>query len=245
MFKIGIDVGSAYTKYCVARGDKITELYAEKTPVRQSGYFAEKIADLAGTYPISQIVSCGYGRENVLGATVINELTALCKGVYQIIGEENASILDIGGQDIKVVTQIKGKLRDFFLSDKCAAGSGMFLDTALNMLGRDYDDIDLTTDGYGPTQLSSVCAVFAQSEIVSLIAGNTDEERIIRGVIRHIFLKAKPLLIKTDAPAYLLTGGLSQIKGICRFAKDVTGFNFHTFDNAAYAAAIGCAFSQE
>lgn len=238
MYKIGIDVGSTYTKYCVMNNGKIESLFMEKTPVRQLEYFDKKISELKQSFPDAEIVSCGYGRKNIGAIRNINELTALAKGAY-FISNENGAVLDIGGQDTKVIIQQEGQLKEFFINDKCAAGSGMFLINTLNLLNKKYENISLDS-GKNELNLSSVCAVFAQTEIVELIANNIQEEKIINAVIHQILIKTKPLLDKIQGECFILSGGMSQINGINNFATKVTQKKCVTVKDGAYMSAIGC-----
>lgn len=243
MYRIGIDVGSTFAKYCIMKDEKVHSLYSEKTPVRQKEYFEKKILLLREEYPESKIVSCGYGRKNVAGLCGINELTALSRGVF-FAAESSETVLDIGGQDTKLVVCRDGKLKEFFLNDKCAAGSGMFLMNTLELLDVKFEEIDLEEVSRAYS-LSSTCAVFAQSEIVRMVADNYTEKEIIYSVVSQILVKAKSLLSKTDAEKILLSGGLSTVKGIDRLAGKVLGCKCETIENGAYLAAIGCALERE
>jgi len=149
MYRIGIDVGSTYTKYCIMKEADIMELFSEKTPVRQKWYFEEKLAMFNTMYPDAIITSCGYGKKNIDGLNKINELSALAKGCNFILGED-CVILDIGGQDTKVIIQKEGRLKEFFLNDKCAAGSGMFVSNILGILDFSFYDLDLEKDAGRP-----------------------------------------------------------------------------------------------
>lgn len=239
MYKIGIDVGSTYTKYCGMNDTEIVDLFMERTPVRQSVYFTNKIQYLKERYPCSTITTCGYGKENISSVDRINELVALARGSYEYIG--NGLILDIGGQDTKIVEQKNGKLLKFFLNDKCAAGSGIFLSNTLNLLGVDFGCLNLSNRNTTDIRLSSNCAVFAQSEIVELIARNIGETDIVLAVVEHIMVKAKALLAKVNSGKVVLSGGLSQIVGIQQIAERVLGVPCCCVKEGAYLAAIGCA----
>ena len=241
MYSVGVDIGSTYTKYCVMNGGKIEKLFCEKTPVRQREYFENKVRELLFEYPNAKIVSCGYGRGNISSLKRINELTALARGVGYVCPEHEL-VLDIGGQDTKIIRHKNGQLKEFFVNDKCAAGSGIFLSNVLNMLGEDFDSIDLTGAKEPEIRLSSVCAVFAQSEIVEIIAKSSPESaEIIKAVIWQIFKKAAPLLDKVEGDEILLSGGLSKIRGIENFAGLALGKEVSTDMMAAYFSAIGAA----
>ena len=245
MYRIGVDVGSTYTKYCVLDSDNnVLELYSEKTPVKQREYFKKKFDGFRLLYNDIRIVSCGYGRGNIGADYVINELTALAIGVYHLTNQSGV-IVDIGGQDTKIITQERGKLREFFLNDKCAAGCGMFFENTLKMLQIGYEDVHVTGIEHLSTRLSSVCAVFAQSEIVQLIAENKTELECVQAVLWHIFVQAKNLVGKVKTERVFLTGGLTEIEGIFEFAENVWSVPVVHMKDAKYAAALGCALYKD
>ena len=243
MYRVGVDIGSTYTKYCVMNGGKIEKLFCEKTPIRQKEYFESKARELFSEYPNASMVSCGYGRGNISSVKRINELTALARGVGYVCPEHEL-ILDIGGQDTKIIRQKNGQLKEFFVNDKCAAGSGIFLTNVLNMLGEDFDAIDLTGAKEPEIHLSSVCAVFAQSEIVEIIAKLSPKSaEIINSVIWQILKKSEPLLDKVIGEELLLSGGLSQLKGISDFADLVFNKKVSTAPDSRFFSAIGAAIT--
>ncbi len=243
MYSVGVDIGSTYTKYCIMNDRKIEKLFCEKTPIRQKEYFENRARELLSEYPNASIVSCGYGRGNISSVKRINELTALARGVGYVCPEHEL-ILDIGGQDTKIIRQKNGQLKEFFVNDKCAAGSGIFLSNVLNMLGEDFDSIDLTGAKEPEIHLSSVCAVFAQSEIVEVIAKSSPESaEIINSVIWQILKKSEPLLDKAIGEELLLSGGLSQLKGISDFADLVFNKKVSTSPDGRFFSAIGAAIT--
>jgi len=241
MSGIGIDVGSTYTKYCIMESGKIKELYSEKTPIRQQEHFARVRQELRGRYFDLDIVSCGYGKQNATDGKMINELTALAKGV-EFLSPKSKVVLDIGGQDMKVIVQEGGILKKFFINDKCAAGSGMFLSNTLQLLEKSFEDIDLRDIEKPSVTLTSVCAIFAQSEIVRLLADNVAADEIICAVIWHILTQAKVLLskVRIDEGGILLSGGLTQIAGFKNFASTAFGYKCAVNEMGSYYSAIGC-----
>lgn len=239
MFRIGIDVGSTFIKYCVLSDDSIIQLNTERTPVRQREFFEQKIKSLETQYPNAEIVSCGYGKKNVINRKNVNELVALARGAY-FLKHKSGLILDIGGQDTKIIEQDNGKLTKFFINDKCAAGCGMFLTSALERLEIDFAAVNLNGVSKPQVQISTVCAVFAQSEIIELIADNVDENEIIQAVIWQILMKAKTLLGKLEKRTLLLSGGLTLIPGIQKYASNAFERECEIVEHSAYLSAIGC-----
>lgn len=239
MYRIGIDIGSTYTKYCVMdEKNIIVDLFMEKTPVRQKTYFEKKLAELYIQYPAARIVSCGYGKKNISAMKNINELISLAKGSNYLSPNSNI-ILDIGGQDTKIIRQKDGQLKEFFINDKCAAGSGIFLSNICKFLGMNFNDIDLTNTKEPEIKLSSACAVFAQSEIIELLADNIPEEMILQAVIWQILVQAKALLGKMENAPIMVSGGLTQIKGIQVFAENAFERNCFFPENGNFVSAIG------
>ena len=197
MSSIGIDIGSTFTKYCVMDGSDIVMLSSERTPVRQKEYFEKKTAELDSLYPGAPVVSCGYGKNNAGSGKTISELVTLAAGAGKIAPDHNV-VLDIGGQDTKIIVCENGKLKEFFVNDKCAAGCGMFVVNSLNLLQMNFSDISLGEAVQPSVKLSSTCAVFAQSEITELIADNVQPEEIMRAVIWQILIHIVCVLVRLD-----------------------------------------------
>lgn len=244
MRKLGIDVGSTYTKYCLlSEQGQIEECFCEKTPVRQKEYFAGRLSALRQEKGEFLCASCGYGKANAAVASKsMNELSALAAGVQFVCPRQHIA-LDIGGQDTKLICQENGKLKEFFLNDRCAAGSGMFLKNTLNLLEMDFGDIDLA-EPCSDLRLSSVCAVFAQTEIVELVAANVPAQEITKAVLCQILQQAKSLLGKVYVrESVLLTGGLTEIKGLDTLAGEILGVECTVVPYGKYLAALGCALN--
>lgn len=240
MSSIGIDVGSTYTKYCFLDDSGDYEFQTERTPVRQKEYFAEKTAALYARYGECPVVTCGYGRQNLVHDRTVTELMALAVGAERQYPQAD-TVLDIGGQDTKLICQEGGKPKSFFVNDRCAAGCGIFLSNVLNLLEMDFYDLDLIDCRPLTLRLSSVCAVFAQSEIIELIADGVDSQEIVQAAVAQILTQARTLLGKAECRNLALSGGLSQIPGIEPFAEEIFQKSVVVPDRASYLSAIGCA----
>ena len=241
MYRVGIDVGSTRTKYAVIGEDgAIESCYSEKTPVRQREYFDRKAGEMYSKYGDCNLFSCGYGKANIPSVKQVNELKALALGTYSIC-RRSACVLDIGGQDTKLIVEQQGKLKEFFLNDKCAAGCGQFLTNVLNLVEMAFDSLDMEGLGEPGKKLSSVCAVFAQTEIIDLIAEGMSECDIVWMVVWQILTQAKKLTGKAPCNEIILSGGLSQIPGIREMAEKALGVKVAVSEYSAYLSAIGCA----
>ena len=173
----------------------------------------------------------------------ISTNSALSIGLKSVLPDAEYA-LDIGGQDSKVIHCQNGQLTKFFVNDKCAAGSGMFLTHACDLLGVAFEDIELKPVELLDTRLSSVCAVFAQSEMVELIAANVDEQTILSAVVYQILTQTKPLVEKiglTGSDKLVLSGGLTKIAGFDRYAQAVLNREAVIPEHSDYLSAVGCA----
>jgi predicted CoA-substrate-specific enzyme activase len=163
------------------------------------------------------IVSTGYGRVSIPFADRnITEITCHGKGAAFLFPEIR-TILDIGGQDSKAIRlDENGDVADFVMNDKCAAGTGRFLEAMARTLEVSIEDLGpLSLRSKETVEISSMCTVFAESEVISLIALNKEQADIAAGVHRAIANKAMTLLRKTGLePSFCMTGGVAKNPGV-------------------------------
>jgi predicted CoA-substrate-specific enzyme activase len=191
---IGIDSGSATTK-CVVLRDGVVAGRAVLRTGTDAGAAAAAVLEqaraAAGVRSDTpcEIVATGYGRRLVSNpARVVTEISAAGQAAYQLSGRQACLVLDVGGQDTKVIeVDAGGEVTDFLMNDKCAAGTGRFLEMMSGVLGVDLDGLNaLALDARAPVTLNSTCSVFAESEVVSLIARAADRRDIAAGLLRSI-----------------------------------------------------------
>lgn len=215
----GIDIGSTYTKAVLINSARAVRA----TAIRRSGYkpaaaasavFDDLVAN-AGIPPtrVTYIATTGYGRYMVpFRHTQITELT--CHAVatsHHFPGVR--TILDIGGQDIKAIRiDEQGRVRAFRLNDKCAAGTGAFLEKTARYLGLQTSDIGAyALRAEQPVEISSVCAVFAESEVINHLASGVAPEDIMEGAIVALGGRAVQLMKRVGLePDYALAGGMTN-----------------------------------
>ncbi|RXJ88219.1 acyl-CoA dehydratase activase [Arcobacter sp. CECT 8985] len=206
----GIDVGSTYTKICGLDENKnIIDIKVIPTIVNQDEIVKEYLQDKK----IKMLVSTGYGRhmiEEVYSCPVISEIKAHAKGAYSFL--KNADmVIDLGGQDSKVIKlDLSGGFTDFKMNDKCAAGTGRFLEIASNRMGLEFDDFSQI--GFKATKelsISSMCAVFAESEVISLIAKKESAANICYAVHDSIASRLASMARKfaSKSDKIIFTGG--------------------------------------
>lgn len=237
---LGFDIGSTFTKIAVLGEDReIVSLRSFPTPAAQKTVLSETTKRLALEYHILARGSCGYGRENIEVDAVIPELVALGKGIFQVLPQAH-TVLDIGGQDAKVIRCHQGKLTRFLLNDTCAAGSGLLLQNALRILNIHFDALKV---GTGPIEsLSTVCGVFVQTELIRLIAQGTSPEGLMDSVLFSILKQACILLHQIQIePLLAFTGGLSLIPGMGELLSSILNVDVVVPVHSSYLAALGCA----
>ncbi len=246
MIYVGIDIGSTASKVCVY-DSKIKETFALPTgwsSVKTAGVIKDRLKELGLAKNNCKIVATGYGRISVPYADkTITEITCHGKGAYYLL-KGDCTVIDIGGQDTKIITIKDGRVTNFTMNDKCAAGTGRFLELMAGTLGFTIDELyEKAKSGNGVT-ISSMCTVFAESEITSLIGNGTKREDIAFGVVDSITSKVKSLCQKHgEGFNYFLTGGLSQNKYIINTLSKKLRSPVKSNKFGRYAGAIGAALS--
>lgn len=242
MYTIGIDSGSTTTKGILLKDYKIVKKIIVPTganPKRAIKSVYESLIDKNHIYTITT----GYGRNLLVEKDkAITEITCHGKGVSFLEGDIRV-VIDIGGQDSKVIIlDEKNNISDFLMNDKCAAGTGRFMEVIMRILHQDLDDLDEFVKGIKPVKISSMCAVFAESEVISLLADDIPGNEIAKGVINSIcertaiFARRLPLENKV-----FLSGGLSKSIEIRETLEKHLGLKIVTHELAQYAGAIGAA----
>ena len=170
---IGIDIGSTCAKTIVMDGNKqILHRLLQPTgwsSIDTAQAIREKLEELGIDFAEAAVVATGYGRISVPYADkTVTEITCHGLGACYVHGSKNLAVIDIGGQDTKLILVESGMVKDFIMNDKCSAGTGRFLEVMANTLGVRPDELcDLASHG-GGTSISSMCTVFAESEVISL-----------------------------------------------------------------------------
>ena len=182
-------------------------------------------------------VATGYGRHRVKADEVIPEIRAHYLGAVETTGLENFTLLDIGGQDFKIIP-VRGRvMEDFIMNDKCAAGTGRFLEKMASQL-------DMTLDQLGqywedPAEISAVCAVFAETEVISHMIEGIPVERIAAGVNWSLYHRLRPLLLRARERTIVLSGGGTSGIALSRILE-MEGFEPIRLEHAIYNGSIGC-----
>jgi predicted CoA-substrate-specific enzyme activase len=192
---------------------------------------------------ISYIVATGYGRVNVPFADdQITELSCHARGVSSLFPNVRTAI-DIGGQDAKCMKIEKGKLVDFVMNDKCAAGTGRFLEVTAATLGIRLEDMgNISLQSTKKIQISNLCTIFAQQEVVALLSRGEKLEDIIAGLHDALASRVASLARRLKVePDVVLTGGVAKNIGMVKAMKESLGCELLVPEEPLLTGAIGAA----
>lgn len=246
MIAVGIDIGSIMTKVVGIRDGLPIYTRILKTKPEQKLMAEEikkEIMEKTG-YPIGCIVGTGYGRRNIPGSDrSLTEITCIAKGTNKLFPYIR-TVIDIGGQDSKVIkVDDQGKVRDFIMNDKCAAGTGRFLEVMASILEISIEEFGNTDiKGKNPVSITSTCTVFAESEVISHIASGKDINEIIAGIYKSIASKIASLAkrINIEKPV-LFTGGVAKSRAMKEALSEELGFEIIVPDEPQIIGAFGAA----
>lgn len=250
MYVMGIDSGSTSTNAVIMDADlNITAFSVVRTGAK-SGESAERILkevlDKAGLKreDLSWIVSTGYGRVSIPFADeTVTEISCHGKGAHYF-NPRIRTILDIGGQDSKAIKlDEKGEVIDFVMNDKCAAGTGRFLEAIARTLEVGIDELGpIALQSKEKITITSMCTVFAESEVISLIANNKEKADIADGICRAIAAKALSLLKRVGLEEeFMMTGGVAKNPGVVHAVEEKLQAKLYICPEPEIVGAVGAA----
>ena len=249
MYFGGVDLGSLTAKAVIVQNGTIachTIIPAGYKGAQTAQKVMEQCLGSAGLSlsDIAYIVSTGYGRVNVpFARKQITEITCHARGA-SFIWAGARTVIDIGGQDSKAMSiDETGKVRDFVMNEKCAAGTGRFLEVMAHALEVDLDDFGkLSVASQNPARISSMCTVFAESEVVSLIADNQPQEVIIRGLHDAIADRILAMVRRVGVEEKVtLTGGVAKNEGVVLALEERLGVKVLVPPEPQIIGALGAA----
>jgi predicted CoA-substrate-specific enzyme activase len=218
----GVDIGSTMTKVVIVGGGNETSLIGPTGPEHRklANRVMENALEKAGIAigNVTYIVATGYGRINVPFADKqVTEITCHAKGLSSLLPSAR-TVVDIGGQDSKGIRIENGKVADFVMNDKCAAGTGRFLEIIAEALGIPLERLgELSLAAEKPAVIGNMCTVFAEQEVISQLAGGETVPNLIAGIHQaiagRIFALVSKLKIKPDVA---ITGGGAKNAGLVR-----------------------------
>ena len=206
----------------------------------------EQALDSAGLTreDIDALVTTGYGRTAIeSGDKSITEITCHARGAHYL-NPDVRTVIDIGGQDSKVIRLDEtGAVVNFVMNDKCAAGTGRFLEMMARTMEMDLDQMSVTgLDYQEDITISSMCTVFAESEVVSLIAQNKAPDDIVHGLNKAVAAKTAALVQRVGGEEkYMMTGGVSKNQGLVQTLEEKLSAKLVISENAQLCGALGAA----
>ena len=238
----GIDISSRTVKLVVVEGGEIVASFITDTTHDP----LEQCKSLMAQTSFGRILATGYGRhffETHFDVSTVTEIKAFARGARALF-PSCRTILDIGGQDTKAIAlDERGNVSKFEMNDRCAAGTGMFLEVIAKTLGYDLEAFGseaLRADGN--IQINSMCTVFAQSEVTSLLARRQKREDIARGIHMAILNRTLSLLKRVStAPDIVFAGGVAKNPCIKRLLDDALGCEVKVTENPQIVGAYGAA----
>lgn len=248
MYKVGIDIGSTSAKV-VAMNSNDDIIYKQVLPTGWSSLetalsISEDLEKSGVVKQNSRFVATGYGRISVPYADkTVTEITCHGKGAAFLFEAEDTTVIDIGGQDTKIITLSQGNVVDFIMNDKCSAGTGRFLEIMANTLGLGLNEMcELARTGRD-VSISSMCTVFAESEVISLIGSGSAKKDIAFGVVDSIANKVKSLCSKHTSgnSKIYLTGGLCENGYIIEMLSKKLESEVTSNSMGRFAGAVGAA----
>jgi predicted CoA-substrate-specific enzyme activase len=231
MYAAGVDVGAASGEVLIWDGESIVAYSIVPTGFnsRRAAHQAMERA-LEGTGisrgDIGSIVATGYGRIAIDYADrQVTEISCYARGINHLFPEVR-TIIDIGGQDSKAISVGKdGKVVDFLMNDKCAAGTGRFLEVMAKALELEVQDLgEISLGAREPHQVSSTCTVFAESEVVTLVAEGVNREDIVAGLHAAIAKRTMSMVKRLGlVPPVAMAGGVAKNTGVVKAIEEEAG----------------------
>jgi predicted CoA-substrate-specific enzyme activase len=244
----GIDVGSTMTKAVILKEGIIASIIGPTGPEHRR--LANQVMDEAlkkaaiSFQSITYIVSTGYGRINVPFADKqFTEITCHAKGISSLFPNAE-TIIDIGGQDVKgIKIDGYGKIIDFAMNDKCAAGTGRFIEVIADTLGVPLDKVgDLSLQSRNPAMISNICTIWAQQEVAASLAQGVPISDLLAGVHQSLADRISRMVSRLRVEeAVIVTGGGAKNKGLLKALSEQLGHKILVPEEPLITGALGAA----
>ncbi|MDR1936102.1 MAG: acyl-CoA dehydratase activase [Candidatus Accumulibacter sp.] len=245
--QIGIDLGSTAIKTVIARDGEILWRGRTNTAPGQEAHATRLIESGLGELRLTAdavggVAVTGYGKKLFAGARVrVDEISANAAGLFRLSGGAARTIVNIGGQDLKALRlDENGRVTDFRMNDKCAAGTGRFFELAARLLDIPLDQFAaVSRQARLELELNSTCVVFAESEMVSLLARGTPREEILKALHRSVARRAAGLLGRDVSGPVWLDGGPARNAGLVEALEDELMTEIKVLEEPQHTVAYG------
>lgn len=249
IYTLGIDIGSTTSKaILLGDGEKLVahKLIVAATGTRSAKGIMDAVLEEAGMKraDISYVMATGYGRLSLEGADgEMSELSCHGKGISKLYPSVR-TIVDIGGQDAKVIRlDNQGRMENFAMNDKCAAGTGRFLDVMAGILEMPVSELENAAEASeNHVKISSTCTVFAESEVISQLANGAAIPDVVAGICDSVAVRVASLAKRVGVvPEVFLSGGVSRNGAVRKALERELNVTIMTSDLAQLMGAYGAA----
>ncbi len=243
MQTVGIDIGSRTIEIVLLKEKQIVSMHKFETQIN----LLEQVKTLLATYDSNIIVATGYGRQlvqNYYNCKIITEIKAYATAI-KFLYPDAKLILDIGGQDTKIISlDSEGNIKKFEMNDKCAAGTGKFLEIMAMTIGVGIEEFGMMAENVnGNLMINNTCTVFAESEVVSLITQGYSKDLIAHAIHQTVAHKAVSMInrLAGNESTIIFAGGVALNKTIVKLIKKISNKNIIVPDSPQYLGALGAA----
>jgi predicted CoA-substrate-specific enzyme activase len=249
IYTLGIDIGSTASKCVMLKDGKdivSKSLIAVGAGTSGPQRAIAEVLESAGMQKedMAYVLATGYGRNSLeeIANHQMSELSCHAKGAYFLFPEVH-TVIDIGGQDVKVLQIDNGIMTNFVMNDKCAAGTGRFLDVMARVLEVKVEELGkLGAQSTKNVSISSTCTVFAESEVISQLSMETAKCDIINGIHHSVASRVAGLIHRVGIrEQVVMTGGVAQNTGVVNALEEELGCTIHTSPLTQYNGALGAA----
>ena len=250
MIYAGIDAGSRAIKIALIDGESKSLVASSCYPqgINPGSKSTDAYHELLTENDFSSddvggLVATGYGRNMVdIANTTITEITCHAAGIHHILPDAR-TVIEIGGQDSKLLKlEANGSVLDFAMNDRCAAGTGRFLEMVADKLEVKLEDLgDLAKQSTVPAKISSMCVVFAETEIIGLLSTGTSREDIVAGVQNSIASRIVSMAGRRVEQPIVFTGGVALVPGMREALEAVLEHPVAVAKNPQITGALGAA----
>ncbi len=244
VYFLGADLGSSFTKFVVLdEQGAVHYKQVLKTLTRDRSPFDEALAEIHGNYSIKRSCATGYGRKSFPADLKKTELICASAGVSFQVPDREKTILDIGGEDIKIIrSQGDGSVIQFSMNDKCSAGTGAFITEIAERAELDLSEMSgLAAQSNSSRQINSFCTVFAKSEILTWILDGTPVADIARGIYLSIVNRICKLPLAQNLPVYMCGGVIAYHPYILELLSRELQLTIQVAPDPQYSVAYGAA----
>lgn len=242
----GIDIGSTMTKVVIMNDGIVSSVIGPTGPEqrRLANQVMEETLQTAGLpfSAITYLVATGYGRINVPFADKqVTEISCHAKGVASLFPNAK-TIIDIGGQDSKAIEIENGRPVDFVMNEKCAAGSGRFLEVIADGLGITLEEMaELSLQSEKPASISNLCTVFAEQEVIAQLAEGAPLKDLVAGIHNALASRIANMAKRLKVREVIVTGGGAKNKGLVKALSDTLGCTVAVPTEPLLTGAVGAA----